>query len=241
MYLSIILLPVLGALAAGLRGRAVGVTGAQLVSTLCLIASTALACVAFYEVALCRSAVRIQLASWVTTEGLAANWSLLFDDLTVAMLLAVLVVSSCVHVYSASYMADDPHSQRFFAYLSMFTAFMLVLVTADGYLLMFVGWEGIGVSSFLLIGFWTTRVQAGKSAVMAMTINRVGDMAVSIGFFALVWLCSSLDYATVLSTVPHLNETALTVIGLLLLGGAMSKSAQLPLHTWLPAAMEGDL
>jgi hypothetical protein len=239
MYLSIVLLPVLGALAAGLRGRALGVTGAQLVSTFCVLASTALSLVAFYEVALCRSAVTINLASWVTTEGFTANWSLLFDDLTVSMLLPVLIVSSCVHVYSVSYMADDPHCQRFFAYLSMFTAFMLLLVSADSYLLMFVGWEGIGISSFLLIGFWTSRVQAGKSAVMAMTINRVGDIAVSIGFFALVWLCSSLDYATVLSTAPYLNETALTVIGLLLLGGAMSKSAQLPLHTWLPAAMEG--
>jgi NADH-ubiquinone oxidoreductase chain 5 len=170
---------------------------------------------------------------------MTASWSLLFDDLTVAMLLPVLVVSSCVHVYSTSYMAEDPHPQRFFAYLSMFTAFMLVLVAADSWLGMFVGWEGIGVSSFLLIGFWTSRVQAGKSALLAMTVNRVGDLVLSVGFFAIVWLCASLDYATVLATAPLLNETALTVIGLLLLGGAMAKSAQVPLHTWLPAAMEG--
>jgi NADH-ubiquinone oxidoreductase chain 5 len=240
MYLSIILLPVLGALAAGLRGRALGVTGSQIISTGCLLAATALSLVAFYEVALCRSPVTVDLAAWVSTVGMTARWSLLFDDLTVAMLLPVLIVSSCVHVYSVSYMADDPHPQRFFAYLSMFTAFMLLLVGADSYLLMFVGWEGIGISSFLLIGFWTTRVQAGKSAVLALTINRVGDLALTVGFFALVWLCSSLDYATVLSTAPLLNETALTITGLLLLGGAMAKSAQLPLHTWLPAAMEGD-
>jgi len=239
LYVSIVLLPILGALAAGLRGRALGVTGSQIISTVCLLAATVLSFVAFYEVALCRSPVTIDLAPWVSTEGMTANWSLLFDDLTVAMLLPVLVVSSCVHVYSISYMSEDPHPQRFFAYLSMFTAFMLVLVGADSYLLMFVGWEGIGISSFLLIGFWTTRVQAGKSAVMALTINRVGDLALSVGFFAIVWLCSSLDYATVLSTAPLLNETALTIIGLLLLGGAMAKSAQLPLHTWLPAAMEG--
>lgn len=139
MYLALLCLPVLGALAAGLRGRALGVTGAQIVASGCLIASTILSIVAFYEVALCRTPVTVVVASWVTTEGMTASWSLLFDDLTVAMLLPVLVVSSCVHVYSASYMADDPHPQRFFAYLSMFTAFMLLLVGADSWLAMFVG------------------------------------------------------------------------------------------------------
>jgi NADH-ubiquinone oxidoreductase chain 5 len=239
MYLTLISLPVLGALAAGLRGRALGATGAQLLSSVCLVLTTLLSLVAFYEVALCRSPVSVVVASWVTTEGLTASWGLVFDDLTVAMLLPVLTVSSCVHVYSVAYMGQDPHTQRFFSFLSMFTAFMVVLVTADGWLGMFVGWEGIGISSFLLIGFWTSRVQAGKSAVLALTVNRVGDLVLSVGFFALLWLCSSLDYATVLSTAPLLNETVLTIIGLTFLGGAMAKSAQVPLHTWLPAAMEG--
>lgn len=239
MYTSIILLPSIGAVAAGLRGRALGATGAQVITCACMVVATVLSLVAFYEVALCRSPVTVDLGSWVSTVGLTADWSLLYDDLTVAMLLPVLVVSTCVHVYSVSYMGEDPHTQRFMAYLSMFTAFMLLLVGADSYLLMFVGWEGIGISSFLLIGFWTTRVQAAKSAVLALTVNRVGDLALTVAFFAITWLCASLDYATVLATVPHLNETALTITGLLLLGGAMAKSAQLPLHTWLPAAMEG--
>lgn len=240
MYTSIILLPTIGAIAAGLRGRALGATGAQVITCLCMVVATALSLVAFYEVALCRSPVTVDLSAWVSTVGLTADWSLLYDDLTVAMLLPVLVVSTCVHVYSVSYMAEDPHTQRFMAYLSMFTAFMLLLVAADSYLLMFVGWEGIGISSFLLIGFWTTRVQAAKSAVLALTVNRVGDLTLTVAFFAITWLCASTDYATVLATVPHLNETALTLTGLLLLGGAMAKSAQLPLHTWLPAAIEGQ-
>lgn len=239
MYTSIILLPTLGALAAGLRGRALGVSGAQVTTCACMMVATVMSLLAFYEVALCRSPVTVDLGAWVSTVGITADWSLLYDDLTVAMLLPVLVVSTCVHVYSVSYMADDPHPQRFMSYLSMFTAFMLLLVGADSYLLMFVGWEGIGISSFLLIGYWTTRVQAAKSAVLALTVNRVGDLALTVSFFSITWLCGSLDYATVLATVPHLNETALTVTGLLLLGGAMAKSAQLPLHTWLPAAMEG--
>lgn len=241
MYLTLILLPIFGALAAGLRGRALGVTGSQFVATGCIIISTILSFIAFFEVAICRSSVSLVVGSWISTEGLVVNWSVLFDDLTVAILLPVLVVSSCVHIYSVSYIASDPHSQRFFAYLSMFTAFIVVLVVADSWLLMFVGWEGIGISSFFLIGFWTSRVQASKSAVLALTVNRVGDLVLSVGFFAIIWLCSSLDYATILPIASYLNESALTIIGLLLLGGAIAKSAQVPLHTWLPAAIEGLL
>ncbi|RYE05527.1 MAG: hypothetical protein EOP33_05545 [Rickettsiaceae bacterium] len=239
MYLSILALPSIGALVAGLRGRALGVTGAQVITISCMVLATAFALVAFHEVALCRSSVSIDLGSWVSTVGLSVSWSLLFDDLTVSMLLPVLIVSLCVHVYSVSYMDSDPHQQRFSAYLSMFTAFMVLLVTADSYLLMFVGWEGIGISSFLLIGFWTTRAQAAKSAVLALTVNRVGDLTLTVAFLAMAWVFGSLDYATILSTASLMDQTVLTVTGLLLLGGAMAKSAQLPLHTWLPAAMEG--
>lgn len=139
MYFAIIALPVLGSAFAGLRGRAIGVTGAHLVTTGCLFASTALALVAFYEVALCRSPVSIDLGAWIDSEPLVVRWAFLFDDLTVGMLLPVLVVSSMVHLFSMSYMADDPHGQRFFSYLSMFTAFMLVLVAGDSYLTLFIG------------------------------------------------------------------------------------------------------
>jgi NADH-ubiquinone oxidoreductase chain 5 len=239
MYLTLLILPFLGSLAAGLRGRTLGSTGSQLVATTCLALSTILAFVAFYEVALCRSPVTVTIAPWIDLGNLSASWSFSFDDLTVAMLLPVLSVSTCVHIYSMSYMAHDPHTQRFFSYLSLFTGSMLVLATSDSYLLMFVGWEAIGVASYLLIGFWLTRVQAQKAAIKAMCVNRVGDTALSIGFFACIWAMNAIDYSTVMSISPLLNETMLTLIGLLFLGGAMSKSAQLPLHTWLADAMEG--
>lgn len=239
MYLSILALPLFGSATAGLLGRKLGVTGAHIVTTGCLMSSALLALVAFYEVGLCNSPVSIELFSWIDSESLLVQWGFLFDSLTVSMLLPVLVVSSLVHLYSISYMAGDPHNQRFFSYLSMFTFFMLVLVAGDNYLILFVGWEGIGISSFLLINFWYTRIQANKSGIKALTVNRVGDMFLSVGFFAILWVFGNVDYATVFSVAPYINETAITIIGLLLLVGAMAKSAQLGLHTWLPDAMEG--
>jgi NADH-ubiquinone oxidoreductase chain 5 len=239
MYLTILALPMLGALTAGLLGRKIGVTGAHIVTCSALVASALLSIVAFYEVGLAGSPVYINLSSWIDSESMLVNWAFLFDSLTVSMLLPVLVVSSLVHIFSVDYMAADPHNQRFFSYLSMFTFFMLVLVAGDNYLVMFVGWEGIGVSSYLLVGFWITRIQANKSAIKAMTVNRVGDMFLSVGFFALFWVFGNLDYSTVFSLSPFMNESALTLIGLLLLLAAMGKSAQLGLHTWLPDAMEG--
>jgi NADH-ubiquinone oxidoreductase chain 5 len=154
----------------------------------------------------------------------------MFDSLTVSMLLPVLIVSSMVHVYSISYMSADPHNQRFFSYLSMFTFFMLILVAGDNYLILFVGWEGIGVSSYLLINFWFTRIQANKSAIKAMVVNRVGDTFLSVAFFVAFWAFGNLDYATIYSLSPYMNETVLTIIGLLFLFAAMGKSAQLGLH-----------
>ncbi|BEJ18309.1 NADH dehydrogenase subunit 5 (mitochondrion) [Cutaneotrichosporon spelunceum] len=203
------------------------------------MASALLSLVAFYEVGLCGSPVSIVLFSWIDSEFLLVNWGFLFDSLTVSMLLPVLVVSSLVHLYSVSYMAEDPHNQRFFSYLSMFTFFMLVLVAGDNYLILFVGWEGIGVSSYLLINFWYTRIQANKSGMKAMIVNRVGDMFLSVGFFSILWVFGNVDYATVFRIAPYINETAITIIGLLLLIGAMAKSAQFGLHTWLPDRMEG--
>ena len=155
------------------------------------------------------------------------------------MFIPVLYISSLIHIFSTNYMAEDPHNQRFFSYLSLFTFFMLLLVSGANYFVMFVGWEGIGVVSYLLINFWFTRLQANKAAILALTMNRVGDMGLSIGLFALFSIFGSIDYATVFSIAPYMNETAITIIGLLLLTGAMAKSAQIPLHSWLPGSMEG--
>lgn len=233
MYLSIILLPFLGSAIAGLRGRIIGATGSQLVTLTCITLTIILSLISFYEVALCRSPVSVNLGSWVDSDQLSINWGFTFDDLTVTILLPVLIVSSLVHLYSINYISEDPHTPRFFSYLSLFTGFIVLLVTGDSYLVMFVGYEGIGIASYLLIGFWLTRIKAQKSAIKALTINRVGDTIISIGFFVILWSCGNLDYATVLSLASYLNETTATIIGLLLLVGAMSKSAQIPLITWL--------
>jgi NADH-ubiquinone oxidoreductase chain 5 len=239
MYLSILVLPLLGSIVSGFLGRKIGVTGSHIITSTSLLISSVLAGVAFYEVGICGSPVSIKFLSWIDSEFMYVSWGFLFDSLTVSMLIPVLFVSSLVHIYSISYMGEDPHNQRFFSYLSLFTFFMLVLVTGDNYLIMFIGWEGIGISSYLLINFWFTRVQANKSAILALTMNRVGDMFLSIAFFAIFWLFGNIDYATVFSIAPFINETAITIIGLLLLLAAMGKSAQIGLHSWLPGSMEG--
>lgn len=239
MYISILILPLLGSLVSGLLGRKIGVTGSHIITCTCLILSSILATVAYYEVGICGSPVSIHLTSWVDSEIMSISWEFLFDQLTVSMFIPVLYISSLIHIFSTDYMSEDPHNQRFFSYLSLFTFFMLLLVAGANYFVMFVGWEGIGVVSYLLINFWFTRLQANKAAILALTMNRVGDMGLSIGFFAIFALFGSVDYSTVFSLGSYMNETAITIIGLLLLSGAMAKSSQIPLHSWLPGSMEG--
>ena len=239
MYLSILILPLLGSIVSALMGRKIGVTGAHIITCSCLILSAGLASLAFYEVGICGSPVYINLGSWLDSEFIKISWEFKFDQLTVSMLIPVLYISSLIHIFSTDYMAEDPHNQRFFSYLSLFTFFMLILVSGANYLVMFVGWEGIGIVSYLLINFWFTRIQANKAAILALTMNRVGDMGLSIGFFAIFALFGSLDYSTVFSLSSYMNETGITIIGLLLLTGAMAKSSQIPLHSWLPGSMEG--
>lgn len=155
------------------------------------------------------------------------------------MLIPVLVISSLVHLYSIGYMNHDPHNQRFFSYLSLFTFMMIVLVTGDNYLLMFVGWEGVGVCSYLLVSFWFTRIAANQSSLSAFLTNRVGDCFLTIGMFVILWSLGNLDYNIIFSVAPYINENVLTIIGICLLIGAMAKSSQIGLHIWLPMAMEG--
>lgn len=239
MYLTLLFLPAIGAATTGLLGRKIGVTGAHIITTTCLFISAALSIVAFYEVVLAHSPVTIYLANWVQSELLDIQWSFTFDTLTISIISTVLIISSLVHFYSVDYMATDPHNQRFFAYLSMFTFFMLILVAADNYFLMFLGWEFIAICSFLLINFWFTIVEANKSAMQSFIVNRVGDMSLTISFFVIFFICGNLDYSTVFNLAPFMNESALTLAGLLLLFGSMGKSAQIGLHTWLPTAMAG--
>ena len=249
MYLLIITLPLVASVFTGFLGRWVGFRGAVLITTSCVFLSSMLSVIAFYEVALSGTPCSIQLAPWFASEMFDASWGFYFDSLTVVMLIVITSISTLVHIYSISYMSQDPHLPRFMCYLSIFTFFMLMLVTADNFLQMFFGWEGVGLASYLLINFWFTRLQASKASIKAMLVNRVGDFGLALGIMAIFSVFKTLDFSTVFSCAPYVTETtlifcniefhALTCICLLLFIGAVGKSAQLGLHTWLPDAMEG--
>jgi NADH-ubiquinone oxidoreductase chain 5 len=252
MYLSIIILPLFSSLVSGFLGRKVGVTGSQVITCGSLIVTSVLITIAFYEVGICGSPVNIDIINWLDIEILNISWSFYFDQLTVSLGLAVIYCSTLIHIYSVDYLSTDPHIQRFFAYLSAFTAGMLVLICGGNFLVMFVGWESIGVASYLLINFYFTRIQANKAAILAFTMNRGGDMLMSIGFFAIFSIFGSLSYSEIFSLVPFINSPSfspgvaaqgggaatITIISLFLLGGALAKSANIPLHSWLPGSME---
>jgi NADH-ubiquinone oxidoreductase chain 5 len=239
MYLVLIVLPLLGSIVSGFFGRKVGISGAQLLTCFSLIIITFIAIIGFFEVGFNNIPVSIQLFRWIDSESLNVSWGFNFDSLTVSMLIPVLIVSCLVHIYSIGYMSHDPHNQRFFSYLSLFTFMMIVLVTANNFLLMFVGWEGVGVCSYLLVSFWFTRIAANQSSISAFLTNRVGDTFLTIGMFAILWSFGNVDYSTVFSLAPYINENIVTIIGVCLLIGAMAKSSQVGLHVWLPMAMEG--
>jgi NADH-ubiquinone oxidoreductase chain 5 len=239
MYLAIIILPLLGSIASGFFGRKTGVSGAQIITCTAVVTTTIFAVVAFFEVGLNNIPVSIEVFRWIDSESLNVYWGFHFDSLTVSMLIPVLIVSSLVHIYSIGYMSEDPHNQRFFSYLSLFTFMMVILVTANNFLLMFVGWEGVGVCSYLLVSFWHSRIAANQSSLSAFLTNRVGDCFLTIGMFAILLAFGNLDYATVFSLAPYMNENVITIVGICLLIGAMAKSSQVGLHVWLPMAMEG--
>jgi NADH:ubiquinone oxidoreductase subunit 5 (subunit L)/multisubunit Na+/H+ antiporter MnhA subunit len=249
MYLLIIIFPLLGSLFAGGFGRFLGFRGAALITTSCVFLSFLYSLFVFYEVALSGSPVYILCADWFFCELFDASWGFVFDTLTAVMLIVITSISTLVHIYSISYMAEDPHLPRFMSYLSIFTFFMLMLVTASNFIQMFLGWEGVGLASYLLINFWFTRLQANKSAIKAMLLNRVGDFGLALGIMGIFSVFKTVDFATVFACAAHTKTTtlmifgqefhALTLIGILLFIGAVGKSAQLGLHTWLPDAMEG--
>lgn len=249
MYLILVFLSLNGACLAGLFGRQLGSWGAAIISTSCLFLSLVLSLFAFYEVALSGGFVFIKLAPWINSEVLHVDWGFMFDSLTSTMCVVVTFISFFVHLYSTEYMSHDPHLARFMSYLSLFTFFMLILVTGDNFIQMFLGWEGIGLASYLLINFWFTRIQANKAAVKAMILNRVGDFFLVLAILLIFTYFKAVDYATVAILTPYfknltvnclnVNFNLLETIGFFLFLGAVGKSAQLFLHTWLPDAMEG--
>jgi len=249
MYLNIVFLPLLGSIFSGFFGRFIGSFGSKIITTFCVFTSLLLSFFAFFEVGFSETPCYIKLLTWFNTEYLCANWGFQFDSLTVIMLIVVTFISTLVHLYSTEYMSHDPHLPRFMSYLSLFTFFMLILVTADNFIQLFVGWEGVGLCSYLLINFWFTRIQANKAAIKAMIVNRIGDFGLALGIFVIYITFNSVEYSTIFALVPLFEEDSLfflgfnfhliTLIGVLLFIGAVGKSAQLGLHTWLPDAMEG--
>src|SRR6478672_4313633 len=249
MYLSLVFLPIIGSCLAGLFGRFLGSWGSAIVTTGCLFVSFLISLFAFYEVGLVGCFVYIKLTTWISSEVLNVDWGFMFDSLTVTMCVVVTFISFLVHLYSTEYMSHDPHLARFMCYLSLFTFFMLILVTADNFVQMFVGWEGVGLCSYLLINFWFTRIQANKAAIKAMLVNRIGDFCLLIGIMLIFVYFKAVDYATVAVLSPFFKEKVvnflsfdvdlLSTICIFLFLGAVGKSAQLGLHTWLPDAMEG--
>jgi NADH-quinone oxidoreductase subunit L len=266
MEILIVFLPLLGALIAGFGGRAIGGPSgdrfAQWVSSGLLIVAAVLSWVVFIQIGFlaesaAEKAYTVQLMRWVSVGDFVFDWSLRFDMLTAVMLVVVTTVSSLVHVYSIGYMHHDPGIPRFQAYLSLFTFMMLMLVTADNLVQMFFGWEGVGLASYLLIGFWYKRPSANAAAIKAFVVNRVGDFGFALGIFGVFVMTGALAFDDIFAAIPGIAASeeagatfsflwmelspsdAITAVCLLLFMGAMGKSAQLGLHTWLPDAMEG--
>ncbi|MBN9081987.1 MAG: NADH-quinone oxidoreductase subunit L [Rhizobiales bacterium 62-17] len=250
MYTAIVFLPLVGFLIAGIFGRQLGPRPSELVTTILLVVAAILSWIAFINVGLGNAGSSVPvLGNWITSGGLKIDWALRIDTLTVVMLVVVNTVSALVHLYSMGYMHEDPHRPRFFAYLSLFTFAMLMLVTSNNLVQMFFGWEGVGLASYLLIGFWYERPSANAAAIKAFVVNRVGDFGFSLGIFLLFALTGSVALDQVFAAAPGLagktlhifglNVDPMTLVCLLLFVGACGKSAQFLLHTWLPDAMEG--
>ena len=249
MAIAVVFLPLLGAIIAGFFGRLIGDRGAQLVTCGAMLLSAAIAIPMFIGILNHHDAQVVPLATWIAAGGVNIEWSLRLDTLSGVMLTAVSFISAFIHIYSIGYMAHDPSKPRFMAYLSLFTFFMLMLVSSNNFVQLFFGWEGVGLCSYLLIGFWYDRVSANAAAIKAFLVNRVGDFGFALGIFATFVIFGSLDFDTVFGKAPSAVGTTINFLGwqvpsltiacALLFVGAMGKSAQLGLHTWLPDAMEG--
>ena len=249
MEISIITLPLIASIISGFFGKLIGDRSSEIITSLLVSISAIFSVLVLYEVVVNQYQENIIIATWISSGSLEVNWSMKIDSLSAVMLVVVTSVSALVHIYSIGYMSHDPHKPRFMAYLSLFTFAMLMLVTADNFIQLFFGWEGVGLCSYFLIGFWFKKESANKAAIKAFVVNRVGDFGFALGIFLIFYLFGTVNYTEVFAEIPNITDKNLVFLGitfnavdlicLLLFIGAMGKSAQILLHTWLPDAMEG--
>ena len=245
----IIFLPLIGSIISGFFGKFLGSRNSEILTSLFVSISSILSFLIFYKVFNENYTNNLDILTWINSGTLNVNWSIKIDALSSVMLVVVTLVSSIVHIYSIGYMSHDPHKQRFMSYLSLFTFSMLMLVTSDNFLQLFFGWEGVGLCSYFLIGFWFKKESANAAAIKAFVVNRVGDFGFALGIFLIFYLFGTVNYTEVFELIPQslekdlsflgINFNAINLICILLFIGAMGKSAQIFLHTWLPDAMEG--
>ena len=245
MEIAILFLPLLASIISGFFGKLIGDRSSEIITSLFVVISASLSLFIFYNVISNQYESNIVLATWINSGSLNVNWSIKIDALSSVMLVVVTLFAALVHIYSIGYMSHDPHKPRFMAFLSLFTFAMLTLVTSDNFLQLFFGWEGVGLCSYFLIGFWFKRETANAAAIKAFVVNRVGDL----GIFLIFYLFGTVNYSEVFASIPQIIDKELLFLGIqikaidliciLLFIGAMGKSAQIFLHTWLPDAMEG--
>ena len=249
MEYIIVFLPLVAAVISGFFGKKIGERNSEIVTSLFVSISAILSIVIFYKVTILDYSNNLFIASWINSGSLNASWSINIDTLSAVMLVVVTLISALVHIYSIGYMSNDPHKPRFMAYLSLFTFAMITLVTSDNFLQLYFGWEGVGLCSYFLIGFWYKKESANAAAIKAFVVNRIGDFGFALGIFLIFYLFGTVNYNEVFHLVPSTLEKELIFLGIhinaidliciLLFIGAMGKSAQIFLHTWLPDAMEG--
>ena len=249
MFLSIILLPFFGFCVSSLFGRFLGKKGSAILTVCFMACVIILSAIGFFYIGIQNNIYFVDLGMWVTSGCVKISWGFLFDSLSISMLLMISIVSFLVHLYSIGYMGADPHLPRFMSYLSLFTFFMFILVTGDNFIQLFLGWEGVGLCSYLLINFWFTRIEANKAALKALLMNRIGDFGLLLGILLLFYFIRTVDFSVVFVLAPYFmlktfsilnyDFEILTFVCFFLFIGSIGKSAQIGLHTWLPSAMEG--
>ena len=249
MEYYILFLPLIGAFISGFIGNKIGDKFSEIITSLLVSISALLSIYIFYQVVIENYEANLIIFKWINSGSLDVNWSIKIDAISAVMLVVVTLVSSLVHIYSIGYMSHDPHKPRFMAYLSLFTFAMLTLVTSDNFLQLFFGWEGVGLCSYFLIGFWFKKESANAAAIKAFLVNRVGDFGFALGIFLIFYFFGTVNYDEVFQQMTQITDKKINFIGisinsvdlicLLLFIGAMGKSAQIFLHTWLPDAMEG--